>query len=357
MQSLISYKPHAGNVELKTIRRYFRRLRAAALLGLTILSIHASALALTYNIGNLEMMLCFRHAGGGNPLDLEVNIGPASNLIALTPGTSMMISNYSFIQLSNAVASGALDRVTFSVTASAFGGTTNPLNVANDTIFVTVPRMDPSVPNPPWTREDRGVIAGPASSIYSIGSLAARYSRLYASDPLSNVGQVVGIPPGNPYSCEGYLGVAGDLNGAYFVIENFAPSPFSAPVVSDFFMEVPEFFPDPLNNNATNGPTTYLGYFTFSPDGSLSFTRGKQEAPVPPPPSELQLARNSGTSIISFTTTNGATYSLIYTNLSGLSAPRSTWPVLGTPVLGTGGVTNFIDSSATAERVYSVVAH
>jgi hypothetical protein len=252
---------------------------------------------------------------------------------------------------------GTFENTSFSVTASAFAGPTNSMGVAVDTVWATIPRSDPATANPPWTRQIRTYTAGAANAIYSIGNLAATYSKNHVSDPLVNTSTAVGIPPGNPYSCESYLGPGGDVNGNYFVVENSSLSPFTSPIVSDFFMEVPLFFPDPLQDNATNGPTSYLGYFTFSPDGSLTFTRKSNAAAPPPPAPTLSILRAGTTSTISFSTTNGATYSLIYTNPSGLSAPRSAWPMLGSPVIGTGGPTNFVDTTTAADRVYSVTAH
>jgi hypothetical protein len=336
---------------MKNIKKLFCPL-------LMFLSLSSTARALTYTNQNLEMMLCFRQVGSANPYDLEVNLGSVTRLIALPTNSMITITQFTTAQLSNAMASlGTFDNTSFSVTASAFAGPTNSLGVAVDTLWATIPRTDPATANPPWTREIRTKLAGAANAIYSIGNLASTYSRTHVSDPLVNTSTAVGIPPGNPYSCEGYLGPGGDISGNYFVVENAAPSPFTDPIVSDLFMEVPLFYPDPLQNNATNGPTDYLGYFTLSPSGALTFTRqSSPTVPQPPPPPTLTISRTGQTSTISFGTTNGATYSLIYTNTSGLSVPRSAWPMLGNPITGNGGRTNFVDTTAAANRVYSVKA-
>ena len=54
---------------------------------------------------------------------------------------------------------------------------------------------------------------------------------------------------------------------------------------------------------------------------------------------------------------NGASYSLIYTNLSGITTPRTNWFTNGSPIIGAGGVTNFTDTTAGSDRIYSVTGH
>ncbi|HXC98641.1 MAG TPA: hypothetical protein VN048_04815, partial [Verrucomicrobiae bacterium] len=251
----------------KMIMKTYNRLVCALALSIgTVFSLipNARATTLTYTNAHLEMMLCFRQVGTANPFDLEVNLGSVTNLIALPAGTTITNTSYNFLQLSNAMGSSVLDNTEFSVTAAAFAGDTTSLAVAIDTVWATIPRSDPATPNAPWTRESRTITGGAASTIYDIGNLATEYSGLHVSDPLVNNNPVVGIPPGSAYSCEGDLGPAGDLNGSYFIVENYAPSPFTTAIVSDFFMEVPKDFADPLNGNATTGNTDYLGYFTFT---------------------------------------------------------------------------------------------
>jgi hypothetical protein len=104
---------------------------------------------------------------------------------------------------------------------------------------------------------------------------------------------------------------------------------------------------------------TYKGYFTVDLSTGtphVTFTPATGSAGAPPSPT-LSIARAGTTSTISFGTTNGATYNLIFTNTAGLSAPRSTWIPVGSPIIGTGGVTNFTDTSSDPSRIYSVTAH
>lgn len=105
---------------------------------------------------------------------------------------------------------------------------------------------------------------------------------------------------------------------------------------------------------------TYQGYFTFDLSTGtphLTFTPAAAPFSAPPPAPTLSIARVGTTSTISFGTTNGATYNLLYNTLSGLTAPRSNWFPLGSAITGNGGTTNFTDITTDPGRVYTVTAH
>jgi hypothetical protein len=103
---------------------------------------------------------------------------------------------------------------------------------------------------------------------------------------------------------------------------------------------------------------TYVGYFTADlSTGTPHLTFTPAVGSQPPPAPALTINRTGTTSTISFGTTNGATYNLIFTNTAGLAAPRSSWSPLGSSIIGTGGVTNFTDTTTDPSRVYSVTAH
>jgi hypothetical protein len=161
-----------------------------------------------------------------------------------------------------------------------------------------------------------------------------------------------------------YSSTIGDLgNSLFFNIEQITPSPFSAAVRSDLYQSAPApgsrpptLYVDPISGNTTN--VYYVGYFDLSPAGALTFTRASTNAvTAPPPPPQLLVGRSGSTMTISFGTTNGATYTLHYTNSAGLSAPLTTWPSLPSTVTGDGSTKSFTDSSTDADRVYRVGAH
>lgn len=102
---------------------------------------------------------------------------------------------------------------------------------------------------------------------------------------------------------------------------------------------------------------TYLGYFTFDLSTGtphLTFTPSGAAGTLPPPPTTLSITRSGTTNTISFGTTNGGNYQLSYS--ATLSAPRSTWTVLGSSITGNGSRTNFVDVTSGSSRFYSIKA-
>ena len=109
----------------------------------------------------------------------------------------------------------------------------------------------------------------------------------------------------------------------------------------------------------TTASYAYVGYFTADLSTGtphLTFTPAGAPFTAQPPAPILTITQSGITNIISFGTTNGATYNLLYNTLSGLTSPRSSWSPLGSSIIGTGGITNFTDTTVTPGRVYSVTA-
>jgi hypothetical protein len=118
--------------------------------------------------------------------------------------------------------------------------------------------------------------------------------------------------------------------------------------------------PDVLGTNcasfysaiSSNLPPAFLGSFCLSPSGILTFTVPSAGPPQP----TLQIARTGNTSTIAFYGTNNVTYTLYYTNNSGLSTPTASWPSLPGTISGNNSTTNFTDASADPDRFYRVKA-
>ncbi|SPE58753.1 hypothetical protein SBV1_2810002 [Verrucomicrobia bacterium] len=60
--------------------------------------------------------------------------------------------------------------------------------------------------------------------------------------------------------------------------------------------------------------------------------------------------------MISFGRTNGATYTLYFTNSAGLRQPVAAWPFSPSTVTGDGTTKQFVDPITSANRFYRVVA-
>jgi hypothetical protein len=103
---------------------------------------------------------------------------------------------------------------------------------------------------------------------------------------------------------------------------------------------------------SSNLPPTLIGNFCLGANGVLTFTTS---SPTPPAP-DLQIARAGNVSTISFVTTNGVNYTLLYTNTAGLGTPVANWPSLPGTISGNNSTTNFTDTSADPDRVYRVKA-
>ena len=71
------------------------------------------------------------------------------------------------------------------------------------------------------------------------------------------------------------------------------------------------------NGSATTGKVSYIGFFSFNTDGTMTFTRSTT-AP------RLTFTQTAGVNSISFTSLPGVHYTLYETNAAGLATPRST---------------------------------
>jgi hypothetical protein len=146
-------------------------------------------------------------------------------------------------------------------------------------------------------------------------------------------------------------------------LEDITPASFSGSVVSDLYEVRP--LTDSQGNpivdphTGTNGPAYYVGYFRLNSAGTMQFVRdaGGSSPSGPPLPPVLSITRVGTTSTIYFGTTNGATYTLYFTNSAGLSQPALNWPASPTTVTGNGATNSISDISTDPNRFYRVLAH
>ncbi len=74
-------------------------------------------------------------------------------------------------------------------------------------------------------------------------------------------------------------------------------------------------------HTGTSGLAWYIGYFEFSSNGTMTFTR--EAASTAPAPVTLNIARTNNVSTISFGSASSVTYKLFFTNSAGLGAAVS----------------------------------
>ncbi len=333
-----------------------------------------------FNIpGDGDLLAGFRKTGahqGTN--ELVVYLGNVTNLLALPLGSTITMSNIPPARLTEAFSSDYtyLQWSVFGASYELSSPWSTPLgNFPQSTLWYTLPRTNASIPTLPRSRFATSAQAEAATSINSIGNGANTIStQLPGGTNADNNTVLVREPFQQTYQAfdlTTFMGdsqnpVTGDLGGNVFDfnIEQITPNPFSTSVRSDLYESAPAPssrpptpYVDPVSGSSSS--VYYVGYFDLSPAGVLTFTRdaGGSTPPPPPPAPMLSINRNGNINTVSFGTTSGATYTLLYTNFAGLTSALGDWPTLGSPVPGTGGAMNFTDTTTDPGRVYSVIAH
>jgi hypothetical protein len=340
--------------------------KTAIVAAITVLASSHLARAQFFNYsGKGDLLAGFRKPGVGI-YELVVNLGNITNFLALSPGTTISVTNFSPAQLTDAFP--GYNSLQWSVFAT-FTGPPNSTwaGYQLNTIWFTSPRGDVNSQTTPPVRRSSSSQSFVLSEIDSIGKGAHTTSANLVTTNADNDTVLVRELASDPHSLN--LGVfiadpqdptVGDFGGNLpATAENVTPSTFSSAVRSDLYQSVPTAYTDP-NSGASSGASYYVGYFTFNPAGTMTFTRGSSvvsQGP-PPPPQIVALTRVGNTSTVFFTTTNGTfTYSLCYTNSAGLTTPIANWPTSPTTLIGDGKTNQLSDTSTDPLRVYRVSAH
>ena len=114
-----------------------------------------------------------------------------------------------------------------------------------------------------------------------------------------------------------------------------------------------------VQTESTTAPTnSIIGQFTLSASGVVTY-KTNSVVVIPPAPKIVSIVRTNGISTISFTTTNGTfTYTLYYTNSTGLTAPLTSWAASATTLVGNGNTNSLTDTTAaTTNRFYRIGVH
>lgn len=357
---------HITENSIMRLLKYFRHWLRFFVLGLLLLPEMASAQVFFQYSGYGDLLLGFRKTGAHQgSYELVVNAGNVTNLIGLAPGAQVPVGNFTAAQLTDAFADGYgnLQWSAFSTFQLSSAWVTPVGTYSKATLWLTVPSPATNAQSAPFARNSFSLQSLIRQKILGCGSGANTYSTGLATTNADNNSVLVREPLNSPnagtYNLTVWIGdnnnpTIGDFNGS-FTVENTTPNTFTSPQRSDLYQAVPTTFADPQTGQ-TSGNAYFVGYFLLYPNGTMTFTRASA-VQVPPPNPTLTISRSGNTSTISFGTTNGATYNLIYTNSAGLSAPRSAWPSLGSPLTGNGGTMSFMDTSTTPVRFYSVTAH
>jgi hypothetical protein len=346
-------------------------------LGISILSLLASSQFVEAQFftttGFGDMIAGFRKTGGNKgTYELVVNIGNVTNFLAVPAGSTIPVTAYSTTQLGNAFPN--LNNLQWSVfsTAQANSAWTNSFGVfPSSTIWYTLPATNTTTQSIPPTRLSHPNQGTLDQQILGVGNGATSISIALGATNVNNTTNLVREATaldGSSSTLDDYISDAGnpsvgDFGGQIitYTVENTTPASFSSAQRVDFYQSVAASqklvgtFIDPITGT-TNGPAYFVGYFILSPSGTMTFTRATATV-TPPPAPVLTITRTNTTSYISFGTTNGATYNLIFTTLSGITSPRSAWTPIGSAITGNGSRTNFTDTTTDPGRFYSVTAH
>jgi hypothetical protein len=330
--------------------------------------------------GTGDVLAGFRKTGlhQGN-YELVVNLGNVTNFLAMTPGASTPISAFSPAQLSDAFPDGFKDLQwsAFSTFDEVTPWSTPLGSFPVATIWYTFARSNINVQSTPWSRYVADVQSSVKQPMVGIGQDASTISQQLGATNADNNSMLVREPilgyadhdltsllgdPSDP-AIGDFYGTTPGIN-----VENITPDAFASPSRSDFYQSVPDSQPgqhgrpgvtyiDPITG-LTNGPAYFVGYFQLNTDGTMSFTRASTNSvTTAPPPVMLSVARASNTSTISFASSNSVTYTLFFTNSSGLTTPVANWPSLSATITGDGTTKSFQDTSTDPIRFYRVQEH
>jgi hypothetical protein len=192
-----------------------------------------------------------------------------------------------------------------------------------------------------WTTKEIG-LPPTLSSAPAWTPVNSAVGAIYSLFPVAGAGQSV-APSSTLANSWNTQTIAGSLSTIY---KNVYINPNITGTASNSFYRA----------QADNSTPVLLGTFSLATNGVVTFNTASVTPPPPPPPAVLSISRSGTTSSISFVSTNNATYTLYYTNLSSLIAPISTWPSQAGTISGDGTTKTFMDTTTDSDRVYRVGA-
>ncbi len=336
------------------------------ILGSVLLPEIAGAQTPTFQFNDYgDVIIGFRKTGNNPHLyELVVDIGSVTNLVALSAGSQITITNFSQARLTDAFADGNGNLQWSAFSAFPFSSAwSTPIGIfPKTTLWFTL--ASPSVTNQsqPPARSSSSGQGLTRQSIVSVGDPGAfNISTTLGASNVDNTFVLVREPLTAPYAgfnLSSYIGdssdsTIGDFNTS-IVVENMTPNTFTGTVRSDFYQSCPTGFADPVTG-ATTGNAYFVGYFLFSSNGGMTFTRASAAQHVPPPPPHLTITgAGAGAYNISFASSNSAVYTLYFTNAAGLSSPKSSWPTNAGTIAGDGTTKSFLVTPASSNLFYSV---
>jgi len=302
-----------------------RRVVKWAVLAVAVLPGIARAQLFNYQTG--DVLGGFRKTSPEGLYELVVDLGNVTNFIKLPAGTTINITNYTAVQITNAFAdTGGFENLQWSVFAGITQvGTswvtplgTFPIN----TLWYTLPSTAVSTQTQAPALNTSGLQKIVKNEISSLANGATVIAGLLGSADTNNTPFLVREPvsySANNETLSSFIQdttvqdgfSVGDFGGTGsplpFVVENTAPNPFAAAQRSDFYESVPLGSKDPISG-VTGSTALYLGYFILNPDGTETFTRAV--AASAPAISSVASSATNGFAPLQVVFTNTATGSI-----------------------------------------------
>jgi hypothetical protein len=307
------------------------------LLTLTIGAAHSVHAGFQFNPRNVVLGL--RQSGGGS--ELTVNAGSISNLLALTTGQSVIITNLTSVQV--VAAFPDLNNLSWSVSADVRDG--GDATYPQGTLWVTRPRTVFNAQTTPWNRQSQFSQGGTASKIDGIGNNAAAYGNVQPTGP-NNTSSGILIPAGSQYAYSTFMG-GGNFAGAFQGNVEVTTDP-------DFDTAGQSVRADFYELKPGTGAGTYLGFFELDTNGVLTYKAGPSAAVIPQP-SIVSIVRAGNLNTVTFTTVGGASYDLLAS--TNLLLPLASWTTVGSPMAGDGSNKALSDTTTEAQKFYLIQAH
>jgi hypothetical protein len=310
----------------------FGSIAAAGLV--SVVSAHAQLPVSSYTANNDELILGFTVPGSTG--DLVIDLGTATQ-VGVGGSTTVDLIAHNNVGVSAAVLQGQLNGLYGSMDSIQWGVVGGHYSSGlNNATYSTVPHgaAAPAVNGGP------GQVAG------AINTAGAGLNDFVGSP--SNQGTV---DPTQLFGESWTEIIAPGTLGSSFTQRYYNPDQ----TTSGSFSSGLNFQQADLYFSSASAPTPVLkGVITLGSDGSLTFA---PSTTTPPPPPFLKITRVGTTCTISFLTTNGATYTLYYTNSAGTRTSVSGWPTNSTTITGNNATNSFVDTTSDSSRIYRVGAH
>jgi hypothetical protein len=295
-----------------------KKLLQLNLLALTLL---ATPLARAWTYNDQDVLLVFRESGFNN---VEFDIGNISQFLNKPNGYTAPVTDWDLNLVTNTFGSDltGVSVIVAGTTSSSGSSRASWLSSANPTAV-------PHDLTPSGWQSDLWSIINAIGTKPVLLLLPTAGASAYSIDPSGTLRvasyDYIVSPNGNSIPQFG--------GHATFTVEKTIPGSFG-------FWQI-----EPTSTNP-KPEATFIGSFTIDAGGTLTFTAG------PPPSNILGITRSGGVSTVTFSTSAGGNYWLLYTNT--LSGPVSSWLVVDGPVGGDSNNKSLTHTTADSKGFYTV---